>query len=150
MTQAELKEEMKNAMRAKDQVALMAIRNVLALIMEKAVELGRGPQGELTDEEITGLMRSQAKKIKDGINQFVSGGNEELAQEYREELAVLEKYLPALMSQDAIRPIVEAKAAEMGIADKSKAGQLIGAVSRDLAGQADGADIKAVVDTMFE
>ncbi len=62
---------------------------------------------------------------------------------------ILESYLPTLMSQDAIRPLAEAKKAEMGVTDKSKMGILVGALMKDLQGKADGADVKAVVESLF-
>lgn len=149
MTVADLKEEMKNAMRAKDSVALTTIRNVLSACTNELVNLGRGPQGELSEEEVTGLLRREVKKLKDSINQFTEGGRPELAEDSQAELAVLEKFLPALMSMDDIRPIVVAKIAELGVSDKSGAGKLVGALMKDLAGKADGADVKVVVDELL-
>jgi uncharacterized protein YqeY len=72
-----------------------------------------------------------------------------LATDEKAELAILETYLPQTMSKDDIRKVAEAKKAELGITDKAKAGMLIGAISKELKGQAEGSDIKEVVDSMF-
>ncbi len=149
MTQLELKEEMKNAMRAKDSVALTTIRNVLAACTNELVNLGRGPQGELTEAELEGLMRREVKRLKDSIQQFIEGGRDDLAEESKAELAVIEKFLPALMSLDEIRPIVQAKITELEVSDKSGAGKLVGALMKDLAGKADGTDVKMIVDELL-
>jgi len=148
MTIAELKEEMKNAMRAKDSVALTTIRNVLSACTNEMVNLGRGPQGDLSDEEVTTVLRREVKKLKDSINQFTEGGRPELAEDSQAELVVLEKFLPALMSVDELRPIVAAKIAELGVIDKSGSGKLVGALMKDLAGKADGADVKTIVEEL--
>jgi len=62
---------------------------------------------------------------------------------------ILQTYLPQMMSRDEIKTIAEAKKQEMG-ADKSKLGQLVGAVMKELKGKADGADVKEVVESLFE
>jgi uncharacterized protein YqeY len=68
----------------------------------------------------------------------------------KEELVVLESYLPQMMSRDEIRPIVEAKIAAMGEVDKSKMGMLIGSLMKELSGKADGGDVKAVVEELLK
>ena len=82
--------------------------------------------------------------------QFEAGGRPELAVPEKEELAVLESYLPQMMSRDEIRPIVEAKIAQIGAVDKSKLGMLIGSMMKELNGKADGADVKAVVEELVK
>lgn len=149
MTIADLKEHMKQAMRDKNTSALTTIRNVLSSCTNEMVNLGRGPQGELSEEEVTGLLRREVKKLKDAIGQFTEGGREDLADDSKAELAVLEGFLPALMSRDDLRPIVEAKIAELGLTSKADAGKLTGVLSRELAGKADGGDIKAVAEELL-
>ena len=95
------------------------------------------------------VIKRLAKQRKDSIEQFRNGGREDLAGVEEKELAILEELLPQMMSQDAIRPIAEKKKAELGVEDKSKMGILVGAVMKELGGQADGSDVKAVVDSLF-
>jgi uncharacterized protein YqeY len=63
---------------------------------------------------------------------------------------VLEAYLPTMMTRDQIRPVVEAKIQALGSVDKSKLGMLIGSLMKELAGKADGADVKAVVEELVK
>jgi uncharacterized protein YqeY len=149
MTQAELKEQMKDAMRAKDSVRLNVIRGLLTACTNEAIAKGKGPEGVLTDEEVLPVLTRAAKQRKDSIAQFTEGGRPELAEGEKAELAIIETMLPAQMSQEEIAAAAKAKAAEMGVADKSGANQLMGALMKDLKGRADGNAVKAVVDSMF-
>ncbi len=149
MTQAELKEQMKEAMRAKDSVRLNVIRGLLTACTNEAISKGKGPEGVLTDEEVLPVLTRAAKQRKDSIAQFEEGGRPELAEGEKAELAIIQSMLPAQMSQDEIVAAAKAKAAELGVTDKSKANQLMGALMKDLKGRADGNDVKAVVESMF-
>jgi len=149
MTQAELKEMMKDAMRAKDTVKLGVVRGLMAAATNEAVTKGKGPDGVLTDEEMLTVVSRAAKQRKDSIEQFEKGGRPELAESEKAELAVLETMLPAQMSLEEIVAAATAKATEMGVTDKTGANKLIGMLMKDLKGRADGNDVKAVVDSMF-
>ena len=149
MTQAELKEQMKDAMRAKDQVRLSVIRGLISACTNEAVAKGKGPDGVLSDDEVLTVLTRAAKQRKDSIEQFEKGGRPELAEGEKAELAILTAMLPAQMSQDEIVAAAKAKAAELGIADKSKANQLMGMLMKDLKGRADGNAVKAVVESLF-
>jgi uncharacterized protein YqeY len=96
------------------------------------------------------VIKRLAKQRKESIVQFEAANRHDLAEPEKEELVILEAYLPTLMSRDAIRPIVEAKIAEMGAVDKSKMGILVGSLMKDLQGKADGADVKAVVEEVLQ
>lgn len=149
MTQAELKEQMKDAMRAKDATRLSVIRGLMSAMTNEAVTKGKGPDGILSDEEVLTVITRAAKQRKDSIEQFEKGGRPELAEQEKAELAVLQTMLPAQMSHDEIVAAAQAKAAELGITDKTGANQLMGMLMKDLKGKADGNDVKAVVDSMF-
>ena len=149
MTQAELKEAMKDAMRAKDSVRLGVIRGLMAACTNEAVTKGKGPDGVLDEGEMLAVITRAAKQRKDSIEQFEKGGRPELAVGEKAELAIIMAMLPAQMSQDEIVAAAKAKAAELGIADKSGANKLMGMLMKDLKGRADGNDVKAVVDNLF-
>ncbi len=144
----QIKSDMKDAMRAKDATALTAIRGLLSAFTNELVNLGRTPQDTLTDEEAFTVIKRASKQRKDAIEQFEKGGRPELAEAEKTELAVIEKYLPATMSLDQIKTIAETKIAEFG-GDKTKMGQIIGAILKETAGQADGADVKKVVTELL-
>lgn len=144
-----IKDELKEAMKAKDAVKLRTVRSMLTAFTNELVATGSTPQGMLADEAVLAVIKRLAKQRKESITQYEAAGRTDLAEPEKEELTVLESYLPAMMSRDAIRPIVEAKMSEMGITDKSKMGMLIGALMKELNGTADGADVKAVVEEML-
>lgn len=147
--QEQIKEDMKTAMKAKEPEKVTVLRGVMSAFTNELVAKGKMPQDTLNDEEALAVITREAKRRKDSIQQFTDGGRPELAEDEQKELEVLEAYLPTLMSQGEIRPIAEAKKAEMGDIDKTKMGQLMGAVMAELKGKADGGDVKAVVESLF-
>ena len=149
MTQAELKEAIKTAMKARETVKLNVLRGIFAMVTNDLVAKGRGPEGTLTEDEMLTLITRASKQRKDSIQQFEAGGRPELAVGEKEELAIIETLLPAQMSQDEIVAAAKAKAAEMGVTDKSGANKLMGMLMKDLKGKADGTAVKAVVDNLF-
>jgi len=145
----QIREDMKKAMLAKDTLKLNALRGLLAAFTNELVAKKRKPTEELSDEDAVEVIRRGVKQRKDSIEQFRKGGREDLAQSEEAEMKILETYLPAQMSTDEIRKVAEAKKSELNVADKSKMGQLIGAVAKELKGKADGSMIKEVVESLF-
>ncbi len=144
-----LRDSLKDAMKAKDAAKLRTVRSIMTAVTNELVATGQTPQSELNDEGVLAVIKRLAKQRKESILQYDAAGRTDLSEPEKEELVVLEAYLPTLMSQEAIRPLAEAKMAELGITDKAKMGMLVGALMRDLAGQADGGDVKAVVESLF-
>ncbi len=145
----DLRTTLKEAMKAKDEVRLRTVRSIITACTNELVATSRTPQQELEDAEVLQVIKRLAKQRKESIVQFEAAERHELALPEKEELAVLESYLPTLMSKEAIRPIAIALQQELGSTDKSKVGQLVGAVMKKLAGQADGKDVKEVVEELF-
>jgi len=145
----QIKGELKEALKAREEVRLRTIRSMLTAFTNELVATSRTPQDMLKDEEVLAVIKRLAKQRKDSIEQYEAANRPELAVPEKAELVVLEGYLPQLMSQEEIRPIAEAKKAELSITDKSKLGMLVGAVMKELAGKADGSDVKAVVEQLF-
>lgn len=145
----ELRESLKTAMKAKDAVTLSTIRSIMTACTNELVATGKTPQDQLDDTGILTVIKRLAKQRKESIVQYEAAGRMELAEPEKLELAVLEAYLPTLMTIDQIRPVAEAKKAELGVTDKTKLGILVGAVMKELAGQADGGDVKTVVESLF-
>lgn len=144
-----IREEIKNAMRAKDTVRLTVMRGILTAFTNELVATGKTSQDEISDEGALTVIKKLVKQRKDSIEQFAKGGREDLATDEKAELAVLSTLLPASMPKEEIKKVAGAKKAEMNIIDKAKIGMLIGAVSKELKGAADGADIKEVVESLF-
>jgi uncharacterized protein YqeY len=145
----DLRTTLKEAMKAKNEVLLRTVRSIMTACTNELVATSRTPQSELTDEETIAVIKRLAKQRKESILQFEAADRPELALPEKEELAVLESYLPTLMTQEQIKPIAETLKTELGVTDKAKMGILVGAVMKKLQGQADGADVKAVVEGLF-
>lgn len=144
-----IKAELKESMKAKDAVRLRTVRSMLTAFMNELVATGKTPQDRLDDADVLAVIKRLAKQRKESTTQFEANSRPELAIPEKEELVVLESYLPQLMSVEEIRPVAEAKKAELGINDKNKQGMLVGAVMKELSGKADGGDVKKVVESLF-
>lgn len=147
--QNEIREKIKQAMIAKDQLSLAVFRGILSSFTNELVAKGRTPQDSLSDEECITVIKRLAKQRKDSIEQFEKGGRPELAEAEKAELNILETLLPASMSVEEIRTIAIRKKEELQIVDKAKMGMLMGAVIKETKGNADGADVKTVVESLF-
>ena len=145
-----IKDSLKDAIKAKEEVRLRTIRHMLTAFTNELVASGKTPQDWLDDDAVLAVIKRLAKQRKESITQYEAADRPELAVPEKEELALLETYLPQMMRQDEIRPIAEAKKAELGVDDKAKMGMLVGAVMKELAGRADGSDVKVIVESLFE
>src|ERR1035437_784928 len=141
-----IKNDIKDAMRAKDSIRLETLRGLSAAFTN---ELLKKPKDtSLSDDEVITVIRRAVKQRRDSIEQFEKGGRKDLADKEKAELVILESYLPQLMSQDEIKKFVKGKIAGGMTFDKAKAGQFMGAIMKELKGKADGADVKAVVEKL--
>lgn len=149
MIHTTIKEQIKQAMINKDAFKLTVLRGVLAAFMNEIVAK-KTTDEFLGDEDALAIIRRLVKQRKDSIEQFTKGGRPELAENEEKELKVLEEYLPQMMSKEEVIKVVEEKKATAGEIDKSKLGQFIGTVMKELKGKADGALVKEVVEEMFK
>ncbi len=144
-----IRSKLKDAMRAKDQNALDTYRGLLSAFTNELVANGKTPQGEVTDDMALSVIKRTIKQRKDAITQFEAGGRQDLADADRAQLALLEVYQPAQMSETDIRAIAVVKKNELGITDKAKIGILVGVVMKETQGNADGQAVKVVVESLF-
>lgn len=144
-----LKKSIPDAMRAKDAAKLQTLRSLTTAMTNEVVAKKRKPDEFLTDEEALAVVKRAANQRKDSIEQFTKGGRPELAEPERLELTIIESYLPAQMSREDIEVAVRAKMAELGVTTKADANKLIGALMKDLKGQADGTVVREVIDSLL-
>jgi uncharacterized protein YqeY len=147
--QQQMRDGIKQAMIAKDQLKLTVLRGLVSSFTNELVAKGRKPQEELSDEDASAVIKRAVKQRKDSIDQFTKGNRPDLVENEQAELGVLEGFLPKMMSKDDIRKIAEAKKAELGITDKSGMGKFMGSLMKEFKGQADGNDVKEVVESLF-
>lgn len=147
--QETIKSAIKPAMLAKDTVRLGTLRMLMAAFTNELVTQGRPPTDPLSDEDCMKVIKRLAKQRKDSIDQFIAGGRPELAEDENRELAIIEEFLPAQMSEADIEAKVKAKLAE-GPVDPAKKGQFVGMLIKELGDTADGAIVKKVVDALLK
>ncbi len=136
-------EELKTAMRAKDEAALRTLRAIkAAIIIEKTSE---GAGGAISEATETKMLQKLAKQRRDSLDIFEKQGREDLAVKEREELAIIEKFLPKQMSAEELTTIVKAIIEQVGAKSPADMGKVMGVASKQLAGQADG---KAISETV--
>lgn len=147
--QETIRERLKNAMREKDQAALDTYRGLISAFTNELVALGKTPQDTLSDDEAQKVIARTVKQRKDAIAQFTDAGRTDLADADNAQLALLEGFLPAQLSEEKILAIAKEKQSALGIIDKAKIGILVGAVMKEVAGSADGTTVKKVVESLF-
>ncbi len=139
----QLMSDFKDAMKAKDEVRKNTISFARAAVKQYEIDNRK----ELDDEGIVAILAKQVKMRKDALSDFEKAGRMDLADAYKQEIEVLQKYLPAQLSADKIRDIVKATAAELGIeGGKQNMGKLMGAVMGKVKGVADGNDVRKVIE----
>ncbi|MDP2156491.1 MAG: GatB/YqeY domain-containing protein [Nitrospirota bacterium] len=144
-----LKTSIPDALRAKDEVRLRTLRSLVTMMTNEVVAKKRKPDDFLTDEEALAVLKRASNQRKDSIEQFDAAGRGELSIPEKEELEVINSFLPEQLSKEEIEVVVRAKMLELGITEKKDAGRFTGAVMQELKGRADGADVKAVIDTLL-
>ncbi len=141
---AQISEDLKNAMRAKDAVALNVIRNLKSALKYAAIEK-LGADGELGDTDALAVVRKEIKKLQDSVDGAEKAGRPEAVAAAKAEIAVLEKYLPAAMSAEDLGKLVEAVIAELGATSKKDMGGVMKALQERVAGRADSKSISTEV-----
>lgn len=147
--QEKIKSALKPAMMAKDTVRVGTLRLLMAAFTNELVTQGRPPTEPLSDEDCMKVIKRLAKQRKDSIEQFTAGGRPELADDEQAELAIIEEFLPAQMSEADIETKVKAKLAESPL-DPTKKGQFVGMMMKELGGNADGSLVKQVIDRLVK
>ncbi len=137
----QLKEDMKSAMRAKEQMRLTVIRSLMADLKNREIDK-RAP---LEDSEAMDAVASMVKKRKDAIAEAEAAGRSDVADREREELAFIEAYLPAQMSQDEIEKLVDEAIAESGAQGAGDMGKVMRILVPQTKGRADGKLVNDVV-----
>ena len=149
MLHEQIKNNIKEAMLAKDTVRLEVMRGLVSAFTNELVASGKTPQDLLTDEQALVVITRLAKQRKDSIEQFKKGNRDDLVKEESAQLAILELYLPKLMDKSEVEKIVKIKKEEMGLNDVKEKGKLMSIIMKDLKGKADGSVVKEVVDSLF-
>lgn len=133
-----LTDQMKTAMKARDQVRLDTIRFVLSQIKNQEIDLKR----EMNDEEVLKLLKKEVKNRQEAIEQFRQGGRDTIVDEELAKVEIIQEFLPAEMSDQELRTIVEKV---VSLAEDKNFGKIMSAVMAEVQGQADGGRVSKTV-----
>ncbi|WP_243371355.1 GatB/YqeY domain-containing protein [Microvirga solisilvae] len=141
--------EMKEAMKAGDKGKLGAIRLIQAALKDKDIEARGNGKEPLSDEEILALLQKMVKQRQESIAMYEQGGRQELADQEKNEVAVISAYLPKQMSEDETKAAIQAAIAETGAASMKDMGKVVAALRAKYVGQMDFAKASGLVKDML-
>jgi uncharacterized protein YqeY len=136
--------DLKEAMRARDTTKLGVLRMLKSALKYAAIAKS-GAETELSDAEAAQVIRRQAKQRQDSIESFEKGGRTDLANKEKEELSVLNAYLPQAMSAEELAKVVRETIGEVGATSKTQMGAVMKALQAKVAGRVDGKTLSAEV-----
>lgn len=140
--------QMKDAMKSKDEKSLRSLRAIkAAIILAKTAE---GAGGVLKEEDEIKLLQKLVKQRKDSLEIYQQQQRADLAQKEQEEIEVIEQFLPKQLGGDELKAIISRIITETGASSPADMGKVMGAATKQLAGQADGKTISAVVKEMLK
>lgn len=137
--------DLKEAMKARQQDRLRVLRSLKASLEEKEISLRKDGVAELTDEQAVEVLMKAAKQRKESIEQFEKGGRSDLAKTEKAELSIIEQYLPEMLSEAEVREVVQKKISELGATGPQDMGKVMGPLMGMLKGKADGSLVSKVV-----
>jgi len=135
--------EMKDAMKAKDEAALRGLRAIKAEIIKAKAEPGAA--GEISPETENKMLQKMLKQRKDSLEIYRNQNRADLAKKEEEEIAIIERFLPAQLTEDQLKDELRKIIADVGASSPADMGKVMGAASKQLAGKADGKTISSAV-----
>lgn len=132
----QISEDIKQAMLAKDKVALDALRGIKKEFLE--AKTAPGSDGELKDEKALQIMQKLVKQRKESAEMYRAANRAELAAEEEAQCKIIEKYLPAMLSEEELLKVLQAIIAQVGAAGPQDMGKVMGVATKQLAGKAEG------------
>ncbi|MBD1389054.1 GatB/YqeY domain-containing protein [Neiella sp. HB171785] len=130
---AQIKDQQKDAMRAKDKARLGALRLILAEVKQKEVDT----RTELNDDDVIAILTKMVKQRKDSVTQFEAAGRDDLASKEKAEIGTIEQFLPQPLSDSEVNDLIDQAIAESGAAGMQDMGKLMGLLKPQLQGRAD-------------
>ncbi|MFB6248610.1 MAG: GatB/YqeY domain-containing protein [Salinibacter sp.] len=145
-----LSEDLKAAMRAKDKVRLRTLRSLRSALKNKEIDQRQdGADTVLSDQDQLAVLRKQVTQREDSIEQYEEAGRDDLVQKEREELAVLEDYLPERMSDDELRDRLQTIIEDVGATSLGDMGPVMGRAMSELRGRVDGGRVQEMVQDLL-
>ena len=139
--------EMKDAMKAKDEAALRALRGIKAEIIKAKTE--PGANGELSEDAANKLLQKMLKQRKDSLDIYRNQNRDDLAKKEEEEIAIIEKFLPKQMDEAELKEELKKIIEQVGASSPADMGKVMGIATKQLAGKADGKAISSAVKDLL-
>lgn len=143
-----IQNDLKEAMKAKDQVKLAAVRGIKSAILLAKTAAGAADK-TLEDADIVKIIQKLVKQRKESAEQYTAAGRQELADNELAEAACMDKYMPKQLSREEVEAEVKKAIEEIGAKTKADMGKVMGVVSKRLAGMADGRTISEIVKNLL-
>lgn len=144
MTKAQLQEELKQSMLARDTEKTSVLRMIISAV--NYYEINKGGAGyTATEEDVMNVIQAQAKQRRDSIEQYTAGNRPELAEKEQKELDMIASYLPEQMGEDEIRTLVKEAITQTGASSQQDMGKVMGALMPKTKGKADGGLVSRIV-----
>lgn len=143
-----INEDFKKALQERDVLKISVLRMLKAAIINREIEKRKKTEG-LDEEEVLGVVLSEAKKRKDAIGEYRKGGREDLARKEERELEMLSDYLPKEMPEDEVRKLAQAAIQKVGAVGLKDFGKVMGVLMPEIKGRADGELVSRIVKEML-
>lgn len=137
--------DLKQAMKNRDQDRLRVLRSLKAKLLEREISERQEGEATLSEEQSIEVLMKAAKQRKESIEQFEEGGRDDLAENEKQELEIINSYLPKMLSENEVREIAQEKIDALGAENMSDMGRVMGAMMQELKGKAEGSLISKVV-----
>lgn len=141
-----LNNDMKTAMKAKDKETLSVVRMLKSAVMNEQINLGH----DLSEDEEIAVLSRELKQRKDSVAEFKKADRDDLVQSTSDEIKVVEKYLPAQLSEEEVQTIIKETVDQLGANSMADFGKVMGAVMPKLKGQADGKLVNQTVKKLLQ
>jgi uncharacterized protein len=139
-------EELKNAIKGGDKVRMDALRSLRAAI----IEFNKSGAGrDMNEADEAKILNTQAKRRRDAIELYEKGNRTDLADKEKQELAIIQEFLPKQMTEDEIKVVISNKITEMGATGPQDMGKVMGASMKELSGKADGGTVQRIVKELL-
>ncbi|APD07342.1 uncharacterized protein UJ101_01832 [Flavobacteriaceae bacterium UJ101] len=143
----DIMEQLKTAMKAKDQVALASLRAIKTAILKAKTEAGAG--GELSEEDELKLLQREVKQRKEAAEQFIAQGAQNMADEELAQAKIIEQFLPEQMSEEEVTVALKEIITQVGAESPKDMGKVMGVATKKLAGKADGKMISQITKSLL-
>lgn len=145
MLSQKISDDLKEAMKAKEEQVVSTLRMLNAAFKNKRIEVRK----ELEEADAIAVIKKEVKALEDSVTSFVAGKREDLVEKAKKEIAILKRYLPAEMDDGSLEMVVKEAIAEVGATTKAEMGKVMGVVIRNIAGAADGKRVKTMVEKLL-